>query len=457
MSVSSREDTTAAATKGAAAADNDEVLRLSEADVCTKFTTAGTIANKALEEVLKNIAAGVDIWELCRIGDDCIETETGKVYNKKKVTAASTDKKDKDSKDKDKEATIEKGIAFPTCISVNELGGNFSPLKTEGKLLRHGDLVKVDLGVHVDGYIAEAGHTVVVPEAEGGAEGSPCERAAATDGKIRDRRADVVAAAWTAAEAALRTLQVGKQASEVSEVIRESATAFKCIPVVGAVSRSNLRYNREGDKIIGTPLEERSKDFTFESNSAFTLDIRISSGMDGKLRDTEWRDTVHRRAGENSYILKTQKARQFISEVKKRFPSLPFSLRNVVDEQMARVGVSEAKRHRLLHDYPVRAERPGEFIASFRATILLLPGGNIKKISGLTTLELSKNTLTTNNNAILESSHIVPDEIKKILSKSAAPRKKRNKTTGKKGEEGTTTEETKEKETTTNATTTTTK
>jgi len=204
------------------------------------------------------------------------------------------------------------------------------------------------------------------------------------------------------------------------------------------VSRAILRYNREGTQAIGTPLEERAKDFTLESNTAFTLDIRISTG-DGKLRDTEWRDTVHRRASENSYILKTQKARQFISEVKKRFPELPFSLRNFEDEQCARVGVSEAKRHRLLHDYPVRAERAGEFVASFRCTVLLLPGG-ARKISGLSVLEAPGTT-----GAALESAHVLPEELKKLLAKSAAPRKKRNKT--KKEGEG----EEKEQEQTTEA------
>lgn len=85
-------------------------------------------------------------------------------------------------------------------------------------------------------------------------------------------------------------------------------------------------------------------------------------------------DQVYKRAQENSYILKTAKARQFISEVNKNFPALPFSLRNIADEQCARVGVSEARRHNLLSEYPVLTERPGEFVAQFKFTVLLLPG-----------------------------------------------------------------------------------
>merc|ERR1712151_260008 len=96
-----------------------------------------------------------------------------------------------------------------------------------------------------------------------------------------------------------------------------------------------------------------------------------------------------KRSPENSYILKTQKARQFISEVNKRFPALPFTLRAISDEQVARVGVSEARRHELLEEYPVLKEKDGEFIAQFKFTVLLLPGGT-KRITGLPLGSLEK-------------------------------------------------------------------
>merc|ERR1712151_1103149 len=89
-----------------------------------------------------------------------------------------------------------------------------------------------------------------------------------------------------------------------------------------------------------------------------------------------------KREVETSYSLKTQKARQFISEVNRRFPALPFTLRAIEDEQVARVGASESKRHELLEEYPVLKEKADEVVAQFKFTVLLLPGGT-KKIPGL--------------------------------------------------------------------------
>merc|ERR1712003_368563 len=120
----------------------------------------------------------------------------------------------------------------------------------------------------------------------------------------------------------------------------------------------------------------------------------------------DFKCTVFKRAVENNYILKTQKARQFISEVNRRFPALPFSLRAVEDEQVARVGVSEAKRHELLEEYPVLKEKDGCFVAQFKFTVLLLPGGT-KKITGVP---------FTQEKQFATSCEVKDEDLKKLLA-----------------------------------------
>lgn len=57
---------------------------------------------------------------------------------------------------------MDKGVAFPTCVSVNECVCHNSPLPSEPQEpIKEGDVVKVDLGVHIDGYVAVVAHTVV--------------------------------------------------------------------------------------------------------------------------------------------------------------------------------------------------------------------------------------------------------------------------------------------------------
>eukprot|EP00930_Biecheleria_cincta_P066173 TRINITY_DN521_c0_g1_i1.p1 TRINITY_DN521_c0_g1~~TRINITY_DN521_c0_g1_i1.p1 ORF type:complete len:386 (+),score=114.00 TRINITY_DN521_c0_g1_i1:96-1253(+) len=366
--------------------ENEEICDLSNPDVTTKYRSAGDIVNKALQKVVEACVDGADITTLCEMGDKIMEEETGKLYNKK-------------NKDGSK---VEKGIAFPTCVSTNEILGHFSPLKGESKQLKAGDIAKIDLACHLDGFIAAAAHTVVV-----GGE------------KVEDKRADVVMAAWNAAEAALRLVQVGNTNTQVTQTFAKVAEEFKCKPVQGVLSHQLKKFVIDGNRtiIMAETVDEKVEEFEFEMNEVYSLDVVMSTG-EGKGKEAEVRHTVYKRAPDVMYSLKTQKARQFISEVGRRFPALPFSLRAIEDEQVARVGISEAKRHELVEEYPVLKEKDGEIVAQFKFTVLLLPGGT-KKITGLPIGELEKQAV---------SSHSVQDEdLKKLLASSANPKKSKKK------------------------------
>merc|ERR1712196_496840 len=129
----------------------------------------------------------------------------------------------------------------------------------------------------------------------------------------------------------------------------------------GVLSHQLKKHVIDGNKCIISveTTDEKVDEFEFEQNEVYCVDIVMSTG-EGKGREAEIRSTVFKRAVETSYNLKTQKARQFISEVNRRFPALPFTLRAIEDEGVARVGVAEAKRHELLDEYPVLKEKNDE-------------------------------------------------------------------------------------------------
>jgi len=365
--------------------DEEEIQDLSSPDVTTKYRTAADIANKVLLKVVEACVDEADIATICELGDKLLLEETGKLYNKKV-----------------KGKTMEKGIAFPTCLSVNEIIGHFSPFKGESRALKAGDVAKIDLACHIDGFIAAAGHTVIVG-----------------DDKVEDRRADVILAAWNAAEAALRLVAVGNKNTQVTEAFGKCAEAFNCKPMQGVLSHQLKKHVIDGTKvIIGVETEESKVDeFEFEMNEVYCIDVVMSTG-EGKGKETEVRHTVYKRQVENSYSLKTAKARQFISEVNRRFPVLPFSLRAIEEEMVARVGVTEAKRHELLEEYPVLQENHSEFVAQFKFTVLLLPGGQ-KKVTGLPLGKLETQAVS--------SLEIKDEDLKKLIRSSMNPKKAKKK------------------------------
>lgn len=90
-----------------------------------------------------------------------------------------------------------------------------------------------DLGVHIDGFIATAGHTIVLCTSD-----------------VTGRKADVVRAAWAAMEAALRTVVVGGNNEEVTKVMNKCVAEFQCNMVQGVLSHQLKQHVIDGVKCI---------------------------------------------------------------------------------------------------------------------------------------------------------------------------------------------------------------
>ena len=52
--------------------------------------------------------------------------------------------------------------AFPCNISINEITAHYTASPGDESIIKRGDLVKIDLGAHVDGYIADSAASVIV-------------------------------------------------------------------------------------------------------------------------------------------------------------------------------------------------------------------------------------------------------------------------------------------------------
>ncbi|HKZ98276.1 MAG TPA: type II methionyl aminopeptidase [Thermoplasmata archaeon] len=52
--------------------------------------------------------------------------------------------------------------AFPTCLSIDEVAAHYTPTHDDPLRLRRGNVVKIDLGAHLDGYVADTALTVEV-------------------------------------------------------------------------------------------------------------------------------------------------------------------------------------------------------------------------------------------------------------------------------------------------------
>ena len=231
----------------------------------------------------------------------------------------------------------------------------------ESVLLQEGDLAKVDLGCHLDGFIAQAAHTLVV--------------SADPSSKVTGKKAEVILAAYNAMLAAQRTIKQQGTNTQVTEAIAKVAEAYGVNPLEGVISHKVKKHLIDGNDVIinkETP-DQKVEEFEFAPGDVIGLDIFISSG-EGKPKESEFRTTVFKRELDTQYNLKLQKSRAFLTEVNKRFPTLPFSIRAFEDAVGAKVGVKECIDHDLMTGYPVLTEKAGEFVAQFKTTVAVLLG-----------------------------------------------------------------------------------
>jgi methionine aminopeptidase len=99
--------------------------------------------------------------------------------------------------------------------------------------LKAGDVLKISLGAHIDGFAGILADTIVVPEKEG------------ADEEITGRKADVLTAAWLASEVATRLVKPGNKNYDVTDAVAKVAKAFGCNPLEGNSYRG-LTSNGEG-------------------------------------------------------------------------------------------------------------------------------------------------------------------------------------------------------------------
>jgi curved DNA binding protein len=268
--------------------------------VSNKYQGASNVLNAALRAVVEAARPGQLISELCEFGDNAIEEGLAGVFNKKQ---------------------IEKGVAFPTCVSVNHICAYYSPIPEETVALVEGDVVKINMGAHVDGFIADAATTFVL--------------GATPEAPATGRKADVILAARQAIEGVIRKIRVGGTNLELTETIAKFAEAYGVTAVEGVLSHQLKQHVMDGNRTIINKehAEQHVDEITFEANEVYDIDVFMTTG-EGKPREGEFRTTVFKRALDTTYSLKLKTSRAFFSEVSRRYPTLMFSLRGFSDQKV---------------------------------------------------------------------------------------------------------------------------
>ena len=175
----------------------------------------------------------------------------------------------------------------------------------------------------------------------------------------------VAVAAYNAMLVAADAIRAGAKNAEVTKAVERVAKSYGVSPISTVRMHQMKRFVIDGVKEVAlkepTPGdmeegEERVPECEFEQAEVYAVDVAMSTG-DGRVRPGGLRTTVFKRNVETNYRLKMKAARYVLSEVDKKFPTLPLTIRNFEDESQAKMGITECVTHGLLTPYPSIHER----------------------------------------------------------------------------------------------------
>lgn len=331
--------------------EENEDTTINNSDVVMRYKKAAAWCNETLKELIEATKPGAKVYDLCCLGDELI--------NKKLKTMFKG---------------TEKGIAFPTSISLNNCVCHNSPSAADEnpQVVALGDVVHYDLGVHVDGYCAQVAHTIQVTE--NGELGS------------NEKAARVIAATYNIMKTAMRKLRPGSSVYDVANVIEKAAEHYQVNPVDGVLSHMIKRYIIDGFRCI--PLKKSAEhavhDYDLEKAQVWCIDVVMTSGK-GKLKEKDVRPTIYKVALDNRYTMKMESSKEVEKEIESKFMTFPFAVRNL-ETKKARLGLNEMLKHNAITPYPVLYEREGEVVGHFKMTVLI----NNKKIEPITGIPMQK-------------------------------------------------------------------
>ena len=351
--------------------EKKSISQLNTTDNLEKYKSAGIIVTNAMNKIIEFVKEGTRVLTICKIGDTFINNALNSVFKKIK----------------------HKGIAFPTCININNCAGYYSPLD-DSVIIKNGDIVNIELGAHIDGFPAFLGYTVVVNDEEE---------------KVTGKRAKLMHAVSEASKNVLSLFKVGKTNTEVVKELDRCAKKYDCNLIY--VDNPNLHapgvmsFQVSKNVIDGKTdddddphqmiLARNSKhyDFTmteleFDKNEVYSVDVMMTTGT-GKLNPTMDRVTVFKR-NDNFYNLKRKSSKLMLSKFKNKvFPTNIRNFKDINDSTM-RAGIIECIQHNLLEPYGIYAEKNGEYVAQIKFTVIVKKKKPIL-IAGMTSdLQLQK-------------------------------------------------------------------
>jgi len=285
------------------------------------YINAGKVAAEVRENVRKKNWVGKTVFEIC----EEIESEI-----------------------------IKRGAkcAFPVNTSLNEVAAHYTAEPDDQKTILETDLLKIDLGVQINGYIADTAVTVCY-----------------------DPRYDnLVNAAEDALQNAMSVIKIGVKASDIGRTIEKTIRQLGFKPIANLSGHSLDQYTIHAGRSIPNIWSIGS--FSLSGTVAYACEpfVTLEKGL-GIIREGKIKNIfalVSRKKTKNS------EADEMLDFIWENFNQLPFTLRWFLkkwEERKARELLEFLIKKKVIKAYPVLLEAKAQPVAQAEHTFIPTDAG----------------------------------------------------------------------------------
>jgi methionyl aminopeptidase len=282
------------------------------------YLEAGRIAKIVREEAAKRVEAGMKIREFCEWVESRIKELGGQP-------------------------------AFPCNIGINYVAAHYTPTLDDENVIPENSIIKIDLGVHINGYIADTATTV----------------------DLSGRYTDLLEAVREALDRALKAVAPNVKFSEVGKIIESTIRGRGFQPIVNLGGHSIARYRIHAGESIPNAYEPLLRG-RFQCGKAYAIEPFGTTGA-GVVEEADIvtiyalvRTGIRRRLDETS--------KKVLATIASRFKTLPFCerwLADVAEKDQLRRALRKLSRMGFLMQYPVLLEKKRGVVAQFEHTLVI--------------------------------------------------------------------------------------
>ncbi len=287
------------------------------------YLKAGKIASKVREDARKKYHVGSTLFEVCETAEIQIRSMGAEP-------------------------------AFPVNASLNEIAAHYTAEPNDETLVKEGDVLKIDIGVHIDGYIADTAVTVCY-----------------------DPRYDhMVKTTEDALAEAVRMAKAGTKASDIGKAIERIIGRMGYRPIQNLSGHSLQQYTIHAGKSIPN---------IWTIGSSFTLQYGEAYAIEPFATTKDGTGVVHEGKVKNIFGITSRKpskdkdADELLNTIWNRHRSLPFALRwltDVYEESKLRRLIDILIKKKNIHAYPILVEGREKIVVQAEHTLLPIEGSS---------------------------------------------------------------------------------